>query len=46
MPTYEYDCKECGERVEFFQSMINHLMPFKTGGRQKAVIHINKTEVF
>ena len=21
MPTYEYDCKKCGERVEFFQSM-------------------------
>ena len=21
MPTYEYDCTECGARVEFFQSM-------------------------
>jgi putative FmdB family regulatory protein len=21
MPTYEYDCRGCGERVEFFQSM-------------------------
>jgi putative FmdB family regulatory protein len=21
MPTYEYDCKECGRRAEFFQSM-------------------------
>ena len=21
MPTYEYDCKDCGDRVEFFQSM-------------------------
>lgn len=41
MPTYEYTCKNCGERLEIFQKFTDK--PLKThpecGGELKKVLH-------